>query len=63
MRVVAVDEQGHQRCWWCGGLELSPARITRETVVLGFHATPTRPTLRCAHCGEYNDVGRTQRSA
>ena len=58
MRIVAIDKDGHQRCWWCGGLEFTQARITRETIVLGIHANVNKPTLRCAHCGEYNDIGR-----
>jgi hypothetical protein len=63
MRVVGIDKQGNQRCWWCGGVEFSQARMTRETVVLGIHASVTRPTLRCAHCGEYSDVSRVMRSS
>ncbi len=63
MRVVAVDKQGHQRCWWCGGLELSQERITRQTVVMGIHANITKPTLHCEHCGEYTDLGRRLKTA
>ena len=59
MRVVGVDKEGRQRCWWCGGLEFTAARMTRETVVLGIRANVTRPTLRCAHCGECSDLGST----
>ena len=63
MRVIGVDKHGHQRCWWCGGLEFSQVRMTREAVVLGIHANVTRPTLRCEHCGEYNDVGGRMQTA
>jgi hypothetical protein len=58
MRVVGVDKDGRQRCWFCGGLEFTSARITRETVVLGIHANVTRPMLQCAHCGECSGLGR-----
>lgn len=58
MRVVGVDKEGRQRCWFCGGLEFTAARMTREKVVLGIYATVTRPTIRCAHCGEYGDSQR-----
>jgi DNA-directed RNA polymerase subunit RPC12/RpoP len=63
MRIVGIDKDGNQRCWWCGGQEFSKARSTRETVVLGVHLTMTKPTLRCGHCGRYSDDAQVARSA
>ncbi len=58
MRVVGVDKEGRQRCWFCGGLEFTAAQMTREKIVQGIYSTVTGPAVRCAHCGEYSDTRR-----
>jgi len=57
MRIMAVDKQGNQHCWKCGGQGFTHERVPRATDVLGVRSTFTTPMLRCVHCGEYNDVG------
>ncbi len=63
MRIIGIDKDGNQRCWWCGGNEFSQARCTKETIVLGVHLNMTKPTLRCAHCGQYSDQANEMQSA
>jgi len=57
MRFVGLDKQGNQHCWKCGGQVFTQERMTRVSVVLGVRSIFTTQKLRCARCGEYNDVG------
>jgi hypothetical protein len=57
MQFVGLDKDGNQHCWKCGGQGFTEERVPRATDLLGIHAILTMQKLRCAHCGEYNDVG------
>jgi hypothetical protein len=55
---MAVDKQGNQHCWRCGGQGFAHEHVPSTVDLLGIHAVLTTPRLRCLHCGEYSDIGR-----
>jgi ribosomal protein L37E len=62
MRVVVLDNQGHQHCWKCGSQAFNQQRTTQVTLAPGGREIFTKQILRCVQCGECNDVGRSVKS-
>ena len=58
MMNIRIDDQGEQRCYWCGGKHFTQKRTFRAKATLGVGALVTAKKLQCQTCGRYNKTGR-----